>query len=108
MKKLSVVLLTLVLLSIVFAQFVSAAEYGCPNPAQVKCVPAETKIGPWTHNGGQMTGNTFAPNNQCANVISLPGGKSRLLCCYSKCGVFTQDVPQQKCTKTSESNFACH
>jgi len=107
MKKLSIVLLTLMLLCIVSAKFVSAAEYVCPNPAQVKCVPADTKIGPWAHNGGQMTGNTFAPNNQCANVIPLPGGKSRLLCCYTKCGVFTMDVSHQKCVKTSESNFTC-
>jgi hypothetical protein len=107
MKKLVVVLFSLMLLGIVSAQVVSAADYTCPAPAQVNCVPATTTIGPWTHNGGQMTGNTFAPNTQCANVIPLPGGKTRLLCCYTKCGVFTMDVPQKQCTKTSESKFSC-
>jgi hypothetical protein len=107
MKKLSVALLTMMLLSLVAVQFVSAADYACPDPSQVKCVPASTTMGAWTHNGGQMTGNTFAPNNQCANVISLPDGKTRLLCCYTKCGVFIQDVPSKTCRKTSESKFTC-
>ena len=107
MKKLSIVLLTLMFLCIVTAQFVNAADYACPDPAQVKCVPAETTIGSWAHNGGQMTGNTFAPNNQCANVIPLPDGKTRLLCCYSKCGVFIMDVPQKKCKKITKSKFIC-
>ena len=73
----------------------------------INCVPADKTIGAWKDNGGMMTGNTFGPNNQCANVIPLPTGEKRLLCCYTKCGVFLQDVKATECTKTSESEFVC-
>ena len=84
-----------------------ASRYMCPAPTQVNCVPASATIGPWQANGGQMTGNTFGPNNQCANVITLSPVKQRLLCCYTKCGVFIQDVPAKHCTKLNESAFSC-
>jgi hypothetical protein len=84
-----------------------AADYTCPPPAQVNCVPVNKTIGPWKDNGGMTTGNTFTPNNQCGNVDNLPNGQKRLLCCYSKCGVFYQDVKATECTKTSESQFVC-
>ena len=54
-----------------------------------------------------MTGNSFAPNDQCANVIKLSASKQRLLCCYVKCGVFIHDVHAKACTKVSESEFNC-
>jgi hypothetical protein len=79
----------------------------CPPPTDVRCVPAKLTLGPWQHNGGQMTGNTFAPNNQCANVINLGPNKFRLLCCYAKCGVFIQDVSASVCRKVSEREFDC-
>ena len=85
----------------------AAARYMCPAPTQVNCVPASATIGPWQANGGQMTGNTFGPNSQCANVITLTPAKQRLLCCYQKCGVFIQDVPAKHCTKLNESAFSC-
>ena len=85
----------------------NAANYSCPAPNQINCVPVKKVIGPWHDNGGQTTGNAFTPNNQCANVIPLPGGKVRLLCCYSKCGVFLRDVVAKQCTKPSESEFTC-
>ena len=85
----------------------AASRYMCPAPSQINCVPAVATIGPWQANGGQMTGNTFGPNSQCANVITLTPAKQRLLCCYQKCGVFIQDVPAKHCTKLNESAFSC-
>lgn len=90
------------------AALANAVGFSCPRPEQVRCVPTVTTIGDWTHNGGQMTGNTFAPNNQCANVISLPSGETRLMCCYTKCGVFYNDVKFRGCQKTSQSTFLCN
>lgn len=84
-----------------------AATYTCPAPNLVNCVPATKAIGAWKDNGSMKTGNTFAPNSTCANVINLPNGKKRLLCCYTCCGVFYQDVSAKTCTKTSESEFSC-
>jgi len=84
-----------------------AETFMCPQPSQINCVPAVTTIGPWQHNGGQMTGNTFGPNSQCANVIKLGPTSQRLLCCYTKCGVFLRDVPARICTKVSPSQFDC-
>ena len=84
-----------------------AMPYVCPPPSQVNCVPANTTIGPWQHNGGQMTGNTFAPNNQCANVIRIGPITQRILCCYTKCGVFVRDVNARMCRKLSEREFQC-
>jgi len=86
----------------------AAAEYNCPAANAVNCVPAQTTIGAWKSNGGMMTGNTFAPNNTCANVTTLPNGKKRLFCCYAHCGVFLQDVQANQCIKTSESQFSCN
>ena len=85
----------------------AAGRYICPQPSQINCVPTPTTIGPWQANGGQMTGNTFGLNSQCANVITLTPAKQRLLCCYTKCGVFIQDVPAKHCTKLNESAFSC-
>jgi hypothetical protein len=84
-----------------------AATYNCPAPAQINCVPAANKVLGWTANGGQMTGNSFAPNNQCGNVDKLSPNTQRLLCCYVKCGVFYLDVKAKSCTKVSESEFNC-
>ena len=89
------------------ADVARAATYICPAPNLVNCVPATKTIDGWTDNGGMKTGNTFAPNSTCANVINLPNGKKRLLCCYSCCGVFYRDVTARTCTKTSESEFNC-
>jgi hypothetical protein len=86
----------------------AATTYPCPAANLVNCVPTPTNIPPWKANGGMMTGNTFAPNNTCANVIDLPGGKKRLLCCYTKCGVYIQDVPATQCTKNPDGeSFSC-
>ena len=85
----------------------AAVSYVCPPPSQVNCVPAVLNIGPWQHNGGQMTGNTFMPNNQCANVINTGPTTQRLLCCYTKCGVFIRDVNSRICKKVSEREFLC-
>jgi hypothetical protein len=90
-----------------FAQAADAANYTCPAPNMINCVPANKTIGPWKDNGGMTTGNTFGPNNQCGNVDNLPNGQKRLLCCYTKCGVFYQDVKATECTKTTESEFVC-
>ncbi len=89
------------------SQALAATTYHCPNPDQIRCVPSVSFLGGWQHNGGQMTGNTFAPNNQCANVITLSPGQQRLLCCYEKCGVFFRDVRSRQCVKTDESTFQC-
>jgi hypothetical protein len=85
----------------------AAATYICPPPSQINCVPATMTVGPWQHNGGQMTGNTFMPNNQCANVINTGPMTQRLVCCYTKCGVFIQDVNARMCRKVSERAFEC-
>jgi len=84
-----------------------AAQYNCPAPNAVTCVPAQKTIGAWNDNGGMMTGNTFAPNNSCANLANLPNGMKRLFCCYTKCGVFLQDVQANRCTKNGVSQFSC-
>jgi hypothetical protein len=84
-----------------------AETFTCPAPNQINCVPAVERIGPWRDNGGQETGNSFGPNDQCANVITLSPGRRRLLCCYQKCGVFYRDVKATTCTKVSESEFDC-
>lgn len=84
-----------------------AATYICPPPSQITCVPALKSVAGWVDNNGQTTGNTFMPNNQCANVIPLGPGKQRLLCCYAKCGVFLRDVEARMCTKVSEREFEC-
>lgn len=99
---------SLTVLGMTSIQSANAAGFVCPSPALVNCVPAVNNLGSWTHNGGQMTGNTFAPNNQCANVIRLEDGQNRLLCCYTKCGVFYMDVPYRKCAKRNESRFECY
>ena len=85
----------------------AAATYMCPMPQQINCVPAVTSISGWQHNGGQMTGNSFGPNSQCANIIRLGPDTQRLLCCYTKCGVFIRDVRARRCAKISESQFNC-
>ena len=90
-----------------FSGTAKATDYFCPPAASVRCVPADSTMGAWIANGGQMTGNTYAPNNQCANVISLSSDTKRLLCCYTKCGVFIQDVKAQTCVKVSEFRFVC-
>ena len=90
-----------------FAPAAGAANYTCPPANQIGCVPAKKAIGAWKWNGGVKTGNTFAPNDQCANVANLGGGKQRLFCCYVCCGVFTQDVKATECKKISESEFQC-
>lgn len=86
-----------------------AAPYTCPPAAAVKCVPTPTPIDGWNANGGEMTGNAFALNNQCQNVINnVTPGVQRLFCCYTKCGVYIQDVKATKCIKTSRSTFTCN
>lgn len=84
-----------------------AATFNCPAPADIKCVPAVNTVNGWTANGGQMTGNSFAPNNQCGNIDKLSANTQRLLCCYVKCGVFYRDVGSKSCKKVSESEFNC-
>jgi hypothetical protein len=84
-----------------------AAVYMCPQPQQINCVPAVMSVGGWQHNGGQTTGNTYSPNSQCSNVVRLGPDSQRLVCCYTKCGVFLRDVRAAMCTKVSESQFDC-
>lgn len=100
-----------ILLLATFAALTSPAfarmNYQCPSPDQIRCVPQATNIGDWIHNGSVATGNTFAPNNQCANVISLSANQQRLICCYEKCGVFIRDVRSRSCAKLNESTFQC-
>jgi hypothetical protein len=98
---------TSVLLLAVFAPAAMAATYTCPAPQSINCVPATSSVNGWKANGGQMTGNSFGPNNQCSNVNSLGPNSQRLVCCYVKCGVFLRDVKAKSCTKTSESQFDC-
>ena len=105
------VLVAFFMFSVVAIPFVNAANFVCPAPNQINCVPTPTSItnpgGVWKHNDGQMTGNAFESNKRCANVISLPNNQSRLVCCYTKCGVFLLDVPFAKCVKTSPATFTC-
>jgi len=84
-----------------------AVDFNCPAANAITCVPVQKTIGAWKDNGGAKTGNTFAPNSGCANVVNLPNGEKRLACCYTLCGVFLQDVQAKQCTKTSESQFSC-
>lgn len=97
----------LALLTFMAPIFASADMYECPSPDLIRCVPAVSVFGAWMHNGGQTTGNSFVPNNQCANVIQLSRTQQRLLCCYEKCGVFIRDVKARKCAKLDESTFEC-
>jgi hypothetical protein len=96
-----------VLMSVAFAPMAVAANFACPPANNIRCVPAVKTISGWTDNGGQTTGNSFMPNSECANVIKLSATKQRLLCCYTKCGVFFRDVTASSCTKTSQSEFSC-
>lgn len=60
-----------------------AETFTCPQPQQINCVPAVRTVDGWRSNGGQMTGNSFAPNNQCGNVDTLGPNRRRthlLLC----------------------------
>ena len=111
MKKVMMVLVAFFMFSVVAIPFVSAANFVCPAPDKINCVPTPTTItnpgGVWKHNDGQMTGNAFESNKRCANVISLPNNQSRLICCYTKCGVFLLDVPHAKCIKQTTSTFVC-
>jgi hypothetical protein len=84
-----------------------AETFTCPQPQQINCVPAVKTVDGWRSNGSQTTGNSFGPNDQCANVIKMSANKQRLLCCYVKCGVFIRDVKATSCTKVSESEFNC-
>jgi hypothetical protein len=88
-------------------QALAITTYLCPSPDQIRCIPTVSFLGGWQHNGGQMTGNTFAPNNQCANVITLGPTQQRLLCCYDKCGVFYRDVRSKQCVKQNQFTFQC-
>ena len=108
MSKFHFIAFTCVLTLLGSALGARAADYNCPAPKLVKCVPADKTISGWQDNGGQKTGNTFAPNNQCANLIDLPDGKKRLVCCYTHCGVFLQDVQAAHCVKQSQSHFVCN
>lgn len=108
MKKVLLSLTALFLLNLTMVNVSHAASFTCPAPSQINCIPAINSIGGWKANGGQMTGNTFAPNNQCANVIVLPNNANRLLCCYTKCGVFIMDVPFTRCSKVNQSRFICN
>jgi len=100
-------LLSLVAMVGSFSQVALAGAYTCPDPSQVLCVPTASTLGAWTANGGAQTGNTFMNNNQCANAIQLNAQQWRLFCCYTKCGVFIQDVPAHKCEKIGQSHFRC-
>jgi hypothetical protein len=91
-----------------FAPTAMAVTFTCPAPQSVNCVPATSPINGWRTNGGQMTGNSFSPNNQCLNTTPLGPNRQRLLCCYQKCGVFVRDVKARNCTKISESQFDCN
>ncbi|XXQ33979.1 Uncharacterized protein PBTT_04442 [Plasmodiophora brassicae] len=84
-----------------------ATDFTCPQPSQIHCAASPTAIGNWKANGGQSAVTGFVPNAECANVIPLAGGLSRLFCCYTTCGVFYQDVPYTGCSKTSQSTFTC-
>ena len=103
----SFLVLAVILTVVAFGRGADAANFTCPAPSLIDCVPAKKLIGGWRDNNSMATGNAFGPNNQCANVIPLPNGKIRLLCCYTKCGVFLRDVVAKSCTKPSESEFVC-
>jgi len=96
-----------VVLSTAIVAAAAAETFMCPQPQEVRCVPAAPQIDGWRTNGGQMTGNSFMPNSECANVIPLGPTSQRLLCCYVKCGVFIREVKAAACTKVSESQFDC-
>ena len=96
-----------VVLSTAIVAAAAAETFMCPQPQQVNCVPAAAQIDGWRTNGGQMTGNSFAPNSECANVVDLGPASKRLVCCYAKCGVFIRDVKATACAKVSESQFDC-
>lgn len=119
MSKSHFVALTCILTLLGSAGVAQAQTYKCPAPDLVKCVPTPTPIHTptpppggsiWKANGGAMTGNTFLPNNQCGNMQKLPNGKQRLVCCYTKCGVYTLDVPAAPpCTKNPDGDgFICN
>jgi hypothetical protein len=82
-------------------------SYDCPSPEKITCLPTAKQVDGWTHNGGSVKGNSFASSDQCANIISLDGTSQRLVCCYTKCGIFTRDVGFKDCQKTSLSHFEC-
>jgi hypothetical protein len=82
-----------------------AQTYSCPPPDMIGCVPTPPVIGDWRNNGGIKKGNSFA--SSCANVVGLPGGMQRLLCCYANCGVFIRDVRASNCWKVNEAQFSC-
>ena len=96
-----------VLALLAFSGTASAALINCPPPSAVNCIPAVNSLLGWTANGGQMTGNSFSPNSQCANLIRLGGGLQRLVCCYSKCGVFLRDIRANRCQKINVGSFVC-
>ena len=108
MKRFSQILLSVFIVSVITIQVASAAQFFCPTQRKVNCVPAMTRIGDWFANGGETTENTYMSNNQCANVIAMPNNSSRLVCCYTKCGVFLLDVPFQNCVKMDQSHFNCN
>ena len=107
MSKSHVVAFACVLTLLGSARGAEAAQYNCPAANAVTCVPAQKTIGPWNDNGSVRTGNMFAPNSTCSNLLNLPNGMKRLVCCYTHCGVFLQDVQANQCTKTSVSQFSC-
>ncbi len=89
------------------ARGAEAVEYNCPAANSITCVPVQKTIGAWKDNGSMSTGNAFGSNGSCANLVDLPNGMKRLICCYTHCGVFLQDVQATQCAKTSESHFSC-
>jgi len=100
----------------VFAASASAQEsefrlpfvyFNCPAPSTVFCTPSPTTNGIWTGNGAGVYETSFAPNDQCANIIQLSASSSRLFCCYSTCSVFYVDVGYASCSKNSQSEFSC-
>ncbi|MGP0059306.1 MAG: hypothetical protein ACLPID_08485 [Beijerinckiaceae bacterium] len=107
MSKIHFMAFTFILTLLGSAGGAEAVDYTCPAANTIYCTPAQKTIGAWEHNGGLMTGNTFQPNSSCGNMLDLPNGMKRLICCYTKCGVFLQDVQATQCSKTSESQFSC-
>jgi len=98
-----------ILLAFLFGLVAVSAQvtYNCDSPSTFLCFPGPSAAGGWTANGGGSHVTDFMPNNQCANVIPLGNGYSRLFCCYTPCGAFYQDVPYPTCVKTSTSSFTC-
>jgi len=86
----------------------SAASFSCSDPSTFHCYPQPTVSGSWSANGGGSSVTGYMNNNQCANVIPLGNGSSRLFCCYVPCGVYYQDVAYATCTKDSQSSFTCN